>query len=421
MALSVVGAAAGLRGEARRLTDDMVCSTVTFEDFVAGDIVHNVWVPQMGWMTVYAFDKFLTHSVNNQAMIFDSANPTGGDGDLATGPGTNIPESLGNLLIISEDMDASDPDDSRYGGTFVFDFTAIDGVIEARDIVVVDTEDMGTISCLFPRGGEKRVTIPDITNSHMETVYLGCNYVTKLAVQIPGSGALDNLTLCAPADAMPASGSSLPTTTITGDPHIHTASGHIVDLVLPVGPWVPLLEGPNFALEGHVFSKAQDEKIQWFDGFAVIDKTRNATVFNATIPHDVPIGEAGPVGGIEYVTATLDGDRITATNKVYKAAGVTVAANKLSSAIRGGLRPKYNDDLDVIVKDFGFEIYIARETSRDNYDSLEEQLALTHLDVRFHDNFDTTKLSGVLVNVIWGDADKSILDTAAEAAVAASL
>lgn len=424
MALAVVGASAGLRAqleepEPRRLTT--TCRTVTWDEFAPGDIMSNVYVPDMGWMTVYAYDKFMTQGPTNQAMIFDSTNPSGGDNDLHSGPGSNIPESLGNLLIISEDMDASDPDDSRYGGTFVFDLSAIPYVVEAQDLVVVDTEDSGTISCLFPRGGEKRITIPEVTNSYMETVSLGCNYVTKISVQIPGSAALDALTLCMPAlpDTTP-SGSSLPTTTITGDPHVHTASGHIVDLLLPVGPWVPLLEGPKFALEGHVFSKAQDEKIQWFDGFAVIDKTRNATVFNATIPHDVPTGEAGPLGGIEYLIATLDGNRITQSNKVYTAAGVTVAASKLASAVRGGKDPKYNDDLDVTVGDFGFEVYVARETSRDNYDSLEEQLSLTHLDVRFHGNFDTTKLSGVLVDVIWGDADKRILDTAAEAAVAAA-
>ena len=38
-------------------------------------------------------------------MIFDSANPTGGDQDLAS-------DTLGGLLIISEDGDSSDPDDN---------------------------------------------------------------------------------------------------------------------------------------------------------------------------------------------------------------------------------------------------------------------------------------------------------------------
>lgn len=68
------------------------------------------------------------------AMIFDSANPTGGDIDLGTptqpdgpGIGTDAGAGIGNLapqghvLIISEDGDASDPDDNATGGTLRFD------------------------------------------------------------------------------------------------------------------------------------------------------------------------------------------------------------------------------------------------------------------------------------------------------------
>ncbi|MEO1523230.1 MAG: hypothetical protein AAFU78_20990, partial [Cyanobacteria bacterium J06633_2] len=69
------------------------------------------------------------------AMIFDSANPTGKDFDLGTptqpsGPGIGTDEGAGfgnvepqgNVLIISEDGDSSDPDDNATGGTLQFDF-----------------------------------------------------------------------------------------------------------------------------------------------------------------------------------------------------------------------------------------------------------------------------------------------------------
>lgn len=64
-----------------------------------------------------------------QAMIFDSSNPSGDDWDLGTpnekfgGPGKGIggesglyknDKPLGNVVIVSEDEDASDPDDSEY-------------------------------------------------------------------------------------------------------------------------------------------------------------------------------------------------------------------------------------------------------------------------------------------------------------------
>ena len=76
--------------------------------------------------------------VNHPAMIFDSANPTGGDFDLGTpnedfgGPGNGAGGeagqagennlALGNVLILSEDGDSSDPDDNEAGGTIIATF-----------------------------------------------------------------------------------------------------------------------------------------------------------------------------------------------------------------------------------------------------------------------------------------------------------
>ena len=45
-------------------------------------------------------------------MIFDTANPTGGDSDLAS-------DTLGNVLILSEDGDSTNPDDNDTGGILV--------------------------------------------------------------------------------------------------------------------------------------------------------------------------------------------------------------------------------------------------------------------------------------------------------------
>lgn len=52
---------------------------------------------------------------NYGLMIFDSANPTGGDEDLRS-------EDLNNILIISQDGNANDPNDSWYGGIIRLDF-----------------------------------------------------------------------------------------------------------------------------------------------------------------------------------------------------------------------------------------------------------------------------------------------------------
>ncbi|NEO96067.1 MAG: PEP-CTERM sorting domain-containing protein [Moorea sp. SIO3G5] len=67
------------------------------------------------------FDQGTTGGQPRDLMIYNSAcggaasNCTGEDDDL-------FKPRLGNTLIISEDNDSSDPDDSAFGGTFTFDF-----------------------------------------------------------------------------------------------------------------------------------------------------------------------------------------------------------------------------------------------------------------------------------------------------------
>ncbi|MEM6944166.1 MAG: hypothetical protein AAF565_10500, partial [Pseudomonadota bacterium] len=71
----------------------------------------------------------------NAPMVFDTRNPTGGDDDLAA-------TGRGNILIISEDGDQSDPDDEVNGGTIVFRF---DEPTFVHSIIVFDTEEGGTL------------------------------------------------------------------------------------------------------------------------------------------------------------------------------------------------------------------------------------------------------------------------------------
>lgn len=72
-------------------------------------------------VTFHNTQTYIKNSTSELAdlMVFDTANPTGGDSDLAT-PGShstnNVP--LGNVLIISEDNNASNPDDLGGGGSF---------------------------------------------------------------------------------------------------------------------------------------------------------------------------------------------------------------------------------------------------------------------------------------------------------------
>jgi hypothetical protein len=104
---------------------------VDFSAFKAGDVVTSLGAG----ITVAAANE------NNDAvaaMIFNTAIPTGGDTDLGTpnqsfgGPGIGNAgkknklfansAAKGNALIITEDGDASDPDDNGKGGTITFTF-----------------------------------------------------------------------------------------------------------------------------------------------------------------------------------------------------------------------------------------------------------------------------------------------------------
>ena len=65
--------------------------TLDFNAFAAGTVIDD----EYEGVTISATGG------SGQAMIFDSANPTGGDHDLAS-------DTLGGVLIVSEDGDSSD-------------------------------------------------------------------------------------------------------------------------------------------------------------------------------------------------------------------------------------------------------------------------------------------------------------------------
>ena len=67
---------------------------------------------------------------SDKAMIFDSNAPTGGDTDLAT-------DNLDNVLIISEDGDAAEPNDNETGGAFTFKF---EDPVSIKSLTVLDIE-----------------------------------------------------------------------------------------------------------------------------------------------------------------------------------------------------------------------------------------------------------------------------------------
>ncbi len=132
----------------------------------------------------------------NVPMVFDSANPSGDDTDLATYFNEMV-------LIISEDGDATNPNDDRYGGDVVFDFAT---PADVGGLTLIDVLDDGGSDGIGARifaydaaggqigkevdvgsdgGGDNAVTVVDLAFAD----------VSRLVVELTGSGALDDLVI----------------------------------------------------------------------------------------------------------------------------------------------------------------------------------------------------------------------------------
>jgi len=162
--------------------DGEVCpegyAVLDFEGFASGTVIDN----QFDGVTITA-QRDVNNTAANDAMIFDSNNPTGGDHDL----GYN---GRGNILIVSEDNDSNDADDA-VGGKMTFDF---DNPSDLHDIVLLDIEENGgTIMLTFEDGSTQTIDIPAAGNNSAQTIDLTATGVTQMMITLTGSGAVDDL------------------------------------------------------------------------------------------------------------------------------------------------------------------------------------------------------------------------------------
>ncbi len=192
--------------------------TIDFEEFEAGDIVSTV-SPDGGCdgtISVYGTNPEIPDE--NTAMIFDSSNPTGGDFDLGTpnefigGPGISTEgdqasndTELGNVLIISEDLDSTDPDDSYVAGSFYeLNFSGYGNgsvTLHGFDMLDLDApgkDDLLTIVTLYdevnnvllqkelPYGPDNAKQFVDLESTED---------VVRMVLELNNSGAIDNIML----------------------------------------------------------------------------------------------------------------------------------------------------------------------------------------------------------------------------------
>lgn len=195
-ALTLVGAASAAE-----------IKVIDFEDQTAGAVIDNEYTTSDG-VTVSATGG------SGDAMVFDTNNVTGGDTDLAanfdtlTMGGTDN-FNPGNILIISEDGDSSDPDDAAGGGTITFTFDRLVSFVDIN-IFDVDVGELVTVIFGFEDGsrGEVDISGADIGNGNyieftrtfeevfgttLANLFRRPIEITSLGIRFSGSGGVDGL------------------------------------------------------------------------------------------------------------------------------------------------------------------------------------------------------------------------------------
>lgn len=203
-------------------------SVIDFEGIPEGAIVSSVYHGYgvsgdavSGSVSVFGLTRRFGPNVN-AAMIFDAtcspggtpANCTGGDGDL-------FKPQLGNVLIISADLDSTDPNDADWKGSFFeFDYSGFGaGTVTVDSIDLLDVEDEENAAEVFlysgGRGGTLLAVIdlPHTGNNGLATVPINVSGVDFMRVTLNGSGAIDNVRV--QAESVPTPTPTAPTLTPT--------------------------------------------------------------------------------------------------------------------------------------------------------------------------------------------------------------
>ncbi|PZC48441.1 MAG: Flp pilus assembly protein TadG [Chloroflexi bacterium] len=161
----------------------------TITQLSVGQGISGLQIP--GFVTVAT----IVEDDNYGAMIFDgecgggpASNCSGGDADLYQ------PEQ-GNLLIISEDGDAGDPDDLGAGGTITFDFSFFGtGAVTVESMAIIDAEEDVTVRLYQGAVLVHTEFVTAVTDGSMAVRFIdGVEGITYMEVEFVGSGAVDDI------------------------------------------------------------------------------------------------------------------------------------------------------------------------------------------------------------------------------------
>lgn len=125
-------------------------------------------------------------------MLFDTNNVTGEDSDLAA-------KDLGNVLIISEDGDRSDPDDNAAGGTISLKF---EGLVAVNSIGLLDIDEPGSSIVFYDRDGKaiETVEIEALEDNSFQEISFDVADVARADLNFAGSGALTGIDFSSQGD-----------------------------------------------------------------------------------------------------------------------------------------------------------------------------------------------------------------------------
>lgn len=183
---------------------------IDFEEFTAGEIVSEISITDP-FENAQVEGITLAFPDSNAAMVFDSSNPTGNDFDIGTpnamygGPGIGAggasnDAALGNVLILSEDLDPDDPDDIfELGASFFFDFSDNDAVtLNGLDILDIEESPNPTVVNLYNLEGDlvfSEAVTPGGDNSKVTVDLQSTANVAFMEIVMNSSGAIDNIAL----------------------------------------------------------------------------------------------------------------------------------------------------------------------------------------------------------------------------------
>ena len=152
--------------------------TLDFNGLSTGVVVNGQYVGQ--GVTISSLNAA------NPVMAFDSNNPSGGDTDLGY-------DTQGQILILSEDGDSTDPDDNASGGTFRI---AFDAPTDVQSITLLDIDGGATV-IVFDVDGNELGQVDYVTSDNGKVVAdlsgISNGNVGSINVVMGGSGAIDDL------------------------------------------------------------------------------------------------------------------------------------------------------------------------------------------------------------------------------------